>query len=227
MSIPTRLDLESQLFAILKTLKTVHKDMLCGKISYSSYCTIVHRKIKELMLVELIFQAKGFDLDSILKEMDLSEEFFSLIPHLQNSLIAADSSPPLSQTYQSSLSEVEKNLADLAEKEKITAQFGDYAIHPLILAQLSSDITYGFITIFDFFKLKLQDYQLLEDSFERVEKALKKFPGLDNLYLDYKDIVRKVKSDPDKENSQNHMESFEKIFQRYLAALKNPKNMYP
>ena len=77
MAIPTRLDLESQLFAILNTLKALNNDMKKGKITYPSYCAHVQQKIKALMVLELTFQAKGFELDTILKEMDLSEESFS------------------------------------------------------------------------------------------------------------------------------------------------------
>ena len=177
------------------------------------------------MVVELIFQGKGFDLDSILKEMDLSEDFMKLLPLLHHSLMAKQLIHTGSIEKPSSLSEIEKTLNDMSKTEKITAQLGQYAMHPLFLADISSMITSGFITIFDFFKLGLSDIQILYDSFQKVENGLKDFPGLENLYLDFKAAVRKTKSEIKSSDHEKLIESFENLYRRYLAVLKNPDNV--
>ncbi len=226
MPIPSRLDLESQLFAILKMLKTIHEDMISGKTSYSSYCSIVRQKINDLMVVELTFQAKGLEFSTILNDMMVSEEFFSLIPQIHEFITLTEKDQNNNSENPAVLTEQEKNLAMITGVENKTANFGRYTINPIKLANLASEITAGFITIFDFFKLEMEDPQLLQDSFQRVEKALKEFPGLEDLYLDLKSLTRKVTSEIDiHENPQEYYQSFEKLYRRFLAVLKNPSNL--
>ncbi len=223
MPVPSRLELESQLFAILKTLKTVHKDVTDGKISYSSYCNLVRQKINDLMIVELTFQSKGLEFSTILNDMKVSEEFFSLIPQINDFISLSEKKH--NQSSEKSLTNSEKNLAEITGTENKIAIFGQYTINPIKLANLASDIAVSFITIFDFFKMELNDPNLLHDSFQRLENALKKFPGLDELYLDAKSEIRKMILEFTEDNAQSFYSSFEKLYHRYLAVLKNPNHL--
>ena len=223
MPIPSKLELESQLFAILKTLKTVHKDVMDGKLSYSSYCNIVRQKINDLMIVELTFQSKGIEFGTILNDMMVSEEFFSLIPQIQEFISLTEKKQ--NQNTEKLLTDSEKNLAEITGTKNKIANFGQYTINPIKLANLASDIAVSFITIFDFFKMELNDPHLLHDSFQRLENALKEFPGLDELYLDVKNETRKMNSEFTEEKQQTFFKSFEKLYRRYLAVLKNPNHL--
>jgi len=222
MSTPSRLDLESRLFGVLQTLKTVHTDIKNGKLSYSSYCSIVRKKIKDLMLIELTFQAKGLKMDTILDDMMLSEEYFQLIPQIQEFITLSERKEKIDNSIPAM--ENEGELEELTKNK--TTMIGNVQIHPIKLANLASTITGNFITIFDFFKLELTDPQLLHDSFHQLENALKEFPGLENLYLDFMSLTRKVTGDKSTHDDNDELyHSFEKLYRRYLAFLKNPSNM--
>jgi hypothetical protein len=225
MPIPNKLELESQLYAILKTLQTVHEDVLSGKIPYSAYCNIVRQKINDLMLVELTFQSKGIDFGTILDEMKVSTEFFSLIPQIQEFITLTEKKQSDTLDKSNLLNDSEKNLAEVTGTKNKIANFGQYTINPIRLANLASTITGSFITIFDFFKMELKDPKLLHDSFQRLIFALKEFPGLEELYLDVKSEIRKMNSQFSEENQEEFYTSFEKLHRRYLAVLKNPNQL--
>lgn len=225
MPIPNKLELESQLYAILKTLKTVHEDVLNGKIPYSSYCNIVRQKINDLMLVELTFQSKGIEFSTILDDMKVSAEFFSLIPQIQEFITLTEKKQSDTLINSKLLTDSEKNLAEVTGTENKIANFGQHTINPIKLANLASTITGSFITIFDFFKMELKDPKLLHDSFQRLNSALKEFPGLDELYLDVKSETRKMNSQFSVENQQEFFTTFETLYRRYLAVLKNPNHL--
>jgi len=218
---PTRLDLESQLFSILKTLKTIHEDMINGRLSYSSYCNIVRQKINELMIVELSFQSKGLYLDAILNEMMVSEEFFTLIPKIHDYVaLTAQKKPEMSKSF------AKIPTSGTHPIEQKIVYLGNHAINPIRLANLASEITANFITIFDFFKLELGDPNLLQDNINRLEGALKEFPGLEELYLDFKSFLRENKPKfSEMNNTLPILESFVKLYQRFLAFLKQPSNL--
>ena len=223
---PSRLDLESQLFGILKTLKTIHQDVQRGKISYPLYCSTIRQKIKDLMIVELTFQAKGLELKKILEDMMISEEFFQLIPQIHDFISLQERSSSLITSDNTELTEYETNLRDVTTAQNQTAMIGNVPINPILLASLASEITANFITIFDFFKLEMDDSHMLQDNFQRLLDALEKFPGMDELFLDVKKTIRDVQSGI--EISEKKMElfhTFEQLYRRYLAILKNPGNL--
>jgi hypothetical protein len=221
---PSRLDLESQLFGILKTLKTIHQDIQSKKISYPLYCSTIRQKIKDLMIVELTFQAKGLELEKILEKMMISEEFFDLIPQIHDYISLQEQSTSLDKTSPSDLSEYEKNLRDVTTARNKTAIIGNILINPLLLANLASEITANFITIFDFFKLEIDDSLLLQDNFQRLLDALEKFPGMDELFLDVKNTIRSIQSNGEISPKRKEIyRSFEQFYQRYLVFLKKSK----
>lgn len=218
---PSRLDLESQLFGILNTLKTIHQDVQRGKISYTLYCSTIRQKINDLMIVELTFQAKGLEMEKILEYMMISEEFFRLIPQIHDFISLQEQSNSLISSDPLDLTEFEKNLRDVTTARNQIASIGNVLINPIMLANLASEITANFITIFDFFKLEMEDPNLLTDSFQRLQHALQNFPGLDELFLDVKTVIREVQSGI--KNSERRTElfhSFEQLYHRYLAILK-------
>ncbi len=222
MSIPSRLELESRLFGIIKTLRTAHEDVISGKIHYSSYCNLIRQKIKELMIVEMTFQSKDLEMDSVLKDMMVSEEFFALIPQIHEYITLIE------QTSDQTIDDIDLHTESerILNAEKKSVVIGKYTIHPIRLAELGSEITGNFITIFDFFKLGLTDAQMLQKNFTKLEKALREFPGLEQLYLDFKATVREITSrNYIIENQERIYDSFEKLYKRYLAMLKNPNNL--
>ncbi|MBN2155613.1 MAG: hypothetical protein JW776_06195 [Candidatus Lokiarchaeota archaeon] len=201
--------------------------MKTERIVYSAYCDIIRQKIHELMVVDLTLEAKGLKMDSIMQKMRISDDFFKLIPQIQNhiSLKEQKNNWPLSPLIPQT--ESEKHLDQISSRLQKVASFGKYTLNPLVLANLASEITANFITIFDFFTLEMKDSHLLEENFNRIQKALKEFPGMDEIYLDFKTIIRKSNKifSSDKERDLIY-HSLENLYHRFLAILKSPNNLH-
>ncbi len=224
MTVPSRLDIESQLYGIIQVLKSIHQRLKSGNISYTAYTNTIREKLKQLMVLELTLQAKELIMDEVLEKMNLSDDFFQLIPQIHKHVELIEQE--IVQTYKSptKLTDSEQILDNIAKKSHKMAVYGNHKIHPLQLANLSSEITAGFITIFDFLKMDIEDTHLLQETFQRLMGALKTFPGMDELFLDLSSFIRKIDSKMST-NKKETFESFEKYYRRFLTILKQPSNL--
>ena len=98
MSLPSRFDLESQLFALIRTLGDLQKKVESGDFSFNFYRDKISEITNGILLIELIFKKKGYDLDKILDEMNISEELFSIIPKIKNYMLFRNIEMPEEQT---------------------------------------------------------------------------------------------------------------------------------
>ena len=145
-----------------------------------------------------------------------------VIPQIQSRVCFIEQDQIDTYDSSNSLTDSEQILVDIVTKSHKMAVYGNHTMHPLQLANLASEITAGFITIFYFFKLYLKDFSLLTETFQRLQDALKIFPGMEELYLDLVSLIRTIK--PETNRDQTY-QLIEKKYHQFLAILKHPINL--
>ena len=231
MSLPTRFDLESQLFALIRTLGDLQKKVESGVFAFTFYRNKISEITNEILLIELIFKKKGFNLDKILDEMNISEDLFSIIPKIKNYILFRNIEMNEKRTNNEKL---DHNLG----KEKIDQIIGSYPgkrpihdsnsdfkllnfnfkeddeylineipVNPLKLAKMSADITSDLITIIDFIKLKMpKEISILFELGKRLYDNLKLFPGMEELAVELAVYLKEIGWMKIKENNSDSMD---------------------
>ena len=211
MSLPSRFDLESQLFALIRTLGDLQKKVELGDFSFNFYRDKISEITNGILLIELIFKKKGYDLDKILDEMNISEEFFSIIPKIKNFMLFRNIDITEKQTKHGKKDKIDQILEIHSDKEPIDGSGSDFKIldfnfkeddkylineipvNPLKLARMSADITSDLITIIDFIKLKMPlEISILFELGKRLYDNLKLFPGMEELAVDVSIYLKEI-----------------------------------
>lgn len=216
MSLPSRFDLESQLFALIRTLGDLQKKVELRDFSFNFYRDKISEIANEILLIELIFKKKGFNLDKILDEMNISEELFSIIPKIKNyMLLFQNIEINENQTKREKLSQnlkKEKNdqILEGSDKESVDRTRSDFKVldfnfkedekylinefpvNPMKLAKMSADITSDLITIMDFIKLKMPKISILFELGKRLYDNLKLFPGMEEIAVDVSVYLKEI-----------------------------------
>lgn len=212
MSLPSRFDLESKLFALIRTLGDLQKKVELGDFSFNFYRDKISEITNEILLIELIFKKKGYDLDKIMDEMNISEELFSIIPKIKNYMLFRNiEMTEEEQTKHGKKENLEQILEIHSKKEPIDDNSSDFKIldfkfkdedrylineipvNPLKLARMSADITSDLITIIDFIKLKMPlEISILFELGKRLYDNLKLFPGMEEIAVDVSVYLKEI-----------------------------------
>jgi hypothetical protein len=258
MLLPSRLELESKIFAIIKTMQDLYEKAESAQISTTFYQSSIQQKIHEIYLMEFISKKKNMDLDKIINEMKIGDQFQDVITKLRSSLllktpiqtktiikepteqnkvvskgkktssktepekvvtgasktkktsissntIYRSEAPAVSDSSKTYETSSETGSSDISTMEKIVSSstapnnlnnditVNSKSFNPMALAKISADITSDFITIIDFFHIKLVEFIVLFEISEKLRKNLILFPGMDELCVDlsmfFKDIM--------------------------------------
>ena len=84
MNTPTRYDLESKIYANIKTIEELQSKLDSGDFSFSTYRKLIQVKIRELLYTDAILRSKGLNLETVTKEMNISCDFVNLLPKISN-----------------------------------------------------------------------------------------------------------------------------------------------
>lgn len=229
-TLPTRYDLESELFSIIKSINDLQRKMKSGDISLPFYRSALENKFNEIHLIELILKKKGLNLDKILKDMhidDISGEILRLnelvlfgnvkVEHRSkkaNEIKLNDFDLKNIQPQDSKSKIIKDTINSLEDKQsrlECYALVGGTLANPIALAKLSSEITSDFITILDFFQLNLKDLNVFYDIGEHLEHNLKLFPKMETLAIDLGSFL-KNKTAINKMKYEELLKKFENYF---------------
>lgn len=212
MPLPSRYDLESQLFALIRTLVDLQKKVESGDFTFNFYRDKISEITNEILLIELIFKKKGFNLDEILDEMNISEDLFSIIPKIKNYILFRNIDMTEEEQTKHEKNEIKVPILEIqSDKEPIDNFSSDFKIldynfkeddkylineipvNPLKLAKMSADITSDLITIIDFIKLKLpSDVSILFELGKQLYDNLKLFPGMEEIAVDVSMYLKEI-----------------------------------
>ncbi len=232
MKPPSRFELESQLFALVKTFSDLQEKVKSGAFSFNFYYTSLKKKMKELFLIELVFKKKNMDLGDILDEMEISKEFLHIIKEIKAYLLLKNvelkkQNKSIDKTTDKIIhlekkteieedSDILSKLIDLNLEYPQSVDFislNDIKVDPIELAKISADITSDFITIIDLLKLKLQNLPLLKELTKNLKENLNNFPGMDELSIDISITLKnKIMK---KENSILEENDFDELFTNF------------
>jgi hypothetical protein len=179
MSIPTRYDLESKIYANLKALEELHTKFEAGNFSFQTYRKMIQVRIRDLLFIDAILRSKGLSLTKVTKDMKISQIFVKILPKISKEVGKINNNENL----------ILGNKDENDDKKTETSEYQEISAIPNNLKDLiplSSKITSDFITIIDFLKLKLNDIDVLKDLISSLLINLEKFPNIEELYLDIK-----------------------------------------
>lgn len=234
-TLPTRYDLETELFSILKSINDLQRKIKIGDISLPFYRTSIEKKFNEFHLIELILKKKGMNLEKVLRDMHI-EEISNEVLRLKD-LVLFENVKVEHRSKKSQESKIEdfefKNieppesnsktmrdtitsLDDKQSRLECYALVGDVMTNPIALAKLSSEITSDFITILDFFQLNLKEMNVFYDIGDHLEHNLKLFPKMETLAIDLssflknKTTINKMKYEELSKKFENYFYIFKK-----------------
>lgn len=176
------LEIESELFALVKTILNIHNKYSKGEIQENFYLKSIKSTIQELIQFNFSLQDKGINLNIFLEKMGFSEDYHQAIDIINNV-----------SNLKFNPSQVDTNYKKADENLKPKLQ---QAV--LELPGISTEITSSFITLMD--ALKLRDVatgKLLKKLFLDLLISLEKFPGLDSIKEKIDSFYTIIKKIPD------------------------------
>jgi len=107
MKSPSRYEIESQLFGIIKTLEIIHKKAEAGEYNPSVYRSTVIKYTNQLQHLNTILSTKGLHLNEVIKEMKLDSTLKPIIAWIKRSVL--DKNIVLNKSNSKIYSEIPKN----------------------------------------------------------------------------------------------------------------------
>ncbi len=176
------LEIESELFSLVKTIVKIHKKYIKGEIQENFYLKSIKSTIQELIRFNFELQDKGINLSNFLEKMDFSEDYHMAIDIINN--VASLKSNP---------SQVDVNFQKTDTKKQQLIPKLQQAV--LELPGISTEITSAFITIMDALKLNnIATGNLLKNLFLDLLISLEKFPGLETIKEKIETIYSDIKN---------------------------------
>jgi hypothetical protein len=174
----TKLDIESELFALINTILNAYEKFKEGIIKDTFFQKKVRTTINDLVKFNLYLDENEINLSELLKKMDFLSEYYNAIE-----IINKISSLEFSDT---STEEVRRH------KPHDSKTINPYILE---LPGITLEITSTFITLMDALKLKgFQEIELVDNLFNDLSVFLKKFPGMDDLRRKVKNIHKQTLS---------------------------------
>ncbi len=189
------LEIESELFALVKTIINIHKKYTKGEIQENFYLKSIKSTIQELIQFNFELQDKGLNLNLFLEKMEFSEDYHTAIDIINSALLERQVGRP--------------DQIDLIPKLQQAV---------LELPGISTEITSAFITLMDALKLKnVATSKLLKKLFLDLLISLEKFPGLDSIKEKIDLLYTTIKNIPDDiiQAPQEQDDLTEKIYSIY------------
>ena len=166
------LEIESELFALVKTIKNIHKKYTNAEIQPNFYLKSIKSTIQELIQFNFELQEKGINLNIFLEKMGFSEDYHTAIDIINSALLERQVGKP--------------DQIDLKPKLQQAV---------LELPGISTEITSSFITLMDALKLRdIATGKLLKKLFLDLLISLEKFPGLDSIKEKIESLYTKIKN---------------------------------
>ncbi len=160
------LEIESELYSLVKTLKRIHERYKKGEIQENFYLKSIKSTIRELIQFKFELQEKNVQMKDFLQKVEFSEDYFKIVDIINN------------------ISNLKSNPNTLDQKKISTKNGMNAKIQRAVLELpgLSTEITAAFITLMDALKLgDIASGKLLKKLFSDLLSALHRFPGLDDL----------------------------------------------
>ncbi|MBD3351492.1 MAG: hypothetical protein GF364_08390 [Candidatus Lokiarchaeota archaeon] len=237
MPLPSRYELESKLFGIIKTMAKLYENVASGRFSLKNYRDYIQKKINDLFLIELAFRKKDVNIQSVLEDMNLEQEFNKILDkikscslyegfnintqekqaNISNSTISKSvMSTIVSENQAENLSDIK--IEEISDLEQDIVEINKLKISSIELARISSLITSDFITILDYFELKIENKTLLFELIENLTDNLMQFPGMQELAVDISTAIQNLqKNNLDKD--KNLKKQFESYYYKFKKSI--------
>lgn len=175
------LEIESELFSLVKTIIRIHKKYTQGEIQDNFYLKSIKSTIQELIRFNFELQDKGINLSTFLEKMDFSQDYHMAIDIINN--VASLKSNPSQMAVNFQKTDT--------KKQQLTPKLQQAVLE---LPGISTEITSSFITIMDALKLgNIATGDLLKNLFLDLLISLEKFPGLEILKEKIEKIYSEIK----------------------------------
>ena len=168
----TKLDIESELFALVNTILNAYEKFKEGIIKDTFFKKKVRITINDLVKFNIHLDENKINLSDLLQNMDFFSQYYKAI-EIINKISALEFSGALTEELRS----------DKPQDSK--------AINSTILELpgITLEITSAFITLMDALKLKgFNEIELIDNLFNDLSDFLKKFPGMNDLRIKVKSI---------------------------------------
>lgn len=172
--LPSRFEIESQLFGLIKVLADLDEKYHSGEFSVQTYREKFQEKIEQFLELDLITKRKGLVMDELISDISLGKEYEAILPKIREFVVFSKIDIESAERSESN----SNKFVDLLEN--------DSSEQAMLLAKLSAAITSDFITILDFFELALNDNVILKELATQLGNNLGLFPEMEDLALDYK-----------------------------------------
>lgn len=180
------LEIESELYSLVKTLTKVHNKYRLGEIQENFYLKSIKTSIRDLIQFNFDLQDKNVQLQDFLKKMDISDDYDMIINIINN--VANLKANPKGE--------------HLVESRNATQKIQQAVLQ---LPGLSTEITTAFITLMDALKLgDIASGKLLKKLFSDLLTSLYKFPGLENVANSIENLSKQISGLEDNEIQNNH-----------------------
>jgi hypothetical protein len=168
----TKLDIESELFALINTILNAYEKFKEGVIKDTYFQKKVRKTISDLVKFNINLDENKIKLSNLLKKMNFFSQYYKAI-EIINKVSAIEYSGEINEQFRSEVSH---------DSVKINSNV-------LELPGITLEITSTFITLMDALKLKgFQEIELVEKLFNDLNNSLKRFPGVDGLRKKVKSI---------------------------------------
>ena len=207
-NISSNKDIESDLYALINTILNAYEKFEEGVINDHFFRRTVKNAINELLKFNFYLNEEEIDLSLLLKKMNFAEQYYTAI-----GIINKLSSLEISLNAKG---DAIKDRPTVSEKMSSTV---------LELPGITLEITSSFITLMDALKLKaFKERELIDNLFTELIKNLKKFPGLDNLRRNIKNIYKSVFSNTntgegDTKSSEEIVDEIYQVFKEFHGKL--------
>lgn len=171
-----KLDIESELFALINTILNAYEKFNEGVIKDNFFEKKVRNTINDLVKFNIYLDERKIKLSELLKKMNFVEKYYKAI-EIINRLSALEFSGVSS----------EESMSEEPQESKVLSST------VLELPGITLEITSAFITLMDVLKLKkFHEIELVDKLFNDLSNSLKKFPGMDDLRGKVKSIHKRT-----------------------------------
>ncbi|MFX0029373.1 MAG: hypothetical protein ACFE8B_09195 [Candidatus Hermodarchaeota archaeon] len=173
-----KLNIESELFALINTILNAYSKFKEGVLKQSFFQKKVRNTINDLVKFNIYLDENKIKLSELLEKMNFNEQYYSAI-EIINKLSALEFSGSFNEEQPNDESQGSRTMTSTV----------------LALPSITLEITSAFITLMDILKLKgFHEIELVDKLFNDLYRSLDRFPGMDDLKERVKDIHKRALS---------------------------------
>lgn len=221
----SRLEIESMIFGIVKTLEMIHSNAKSGSITPEKYNSYVLQSISQIQELSEIISAKGLSFNDMLNEMNLSESLYGIISWIKGAILSGRSNSVQSISGSPNPSDLsdysgafgsfdssnysgtpDRNRNQQPPRPSNQTEYTLNTPNPIIPAKLSAQITADFITILDYFRLGLNDLSILQTQFIHLYENLGKFPNMEEIAVELSMMIKQIYSNDTPHHSNQNIQ---------------------